>query len=538
MLCPVCQSPNLDDARFCGTCGTPLEPVSAPLDAPSPGLPPQTSLRGGAFVLEELLGAGGFGLTYRARETGLSREVAVKEFFPFGSTRQNGQVVPPMGVSQDDWRRELAAFREEALTLARFSHPAIVRAYAVWAENGTAYFAMEFLRGQSLQKKLDPGYPLPIGEAVQIIEHIGAALALVHETGLLHRDIKPDNILLCSGRSVLIDFGTARAFAADQTTPMTQLLTPGYAPLEQYGRRARFGPFTDVYALAATLYHALSGQAPPPSPDRAAGVELRPLEELNPLITPALARAVETALEISVPKRPPTVEAWLQLLQSALAPPPTPTPFVPIQNTAPTRTPTILPSPSTIIPPTPTPSVPYQLPVPQQPPRRVPASTPSDASLEIQLPPESRTPSWFWPTVFSIPVLLFLFWLWYDPARGDLRAFDNQIRPILSLSRTLQTSYSNLGTASESQIAGAAAGIVPSQQRIVATLNRLPLSSEEARFSRDQLLDAETERLSALQNIANGEDLNSAFQLLRRAERDKAIWYNDYTYLLHQHRLR
>ncbi len=328
MLCPVCQSPNADDARFCASCGAPL-----PADEIAPDahvLKPRTVLRGGAFVIEEMLGAGGFGLTYRARESALGREVAIKEFFPFGSTRKDGRIHPPATVSAEEWRRELSAFREEALTLARFSHPAIVRAYAVWAEGGTAYFAMEFLRGESLQKRLDSGKPLPVDEALSIIESIGEALARVHEAGLLHRDIKPDNILLCDGRTVLIDFGTAREFAADKTTPMTQLLTPGYAPLEQYGRRARFGPFTDVYALAATLYHALSGVAPAPAPDRAAGVELRPLDELNPKISPRLAHAVETALEVSVPKRPQTVSAWLHSLREAqkplppTAPPPSP----------------------------------------------------------------------------------------------------------------------------------------------------------------------------------------------------------------------
>src|SRR5689334_17784470 len=115
MLCPVCNSPNPDEARFCTSCGSPLEPVES---APAANfLAPRTTLRGGAFIIQDLLGAGGFGLTYRARESALGREVAVKEFFPFGSTRHNGRIVPPARVSSEEWACELGAFREEALTL-------------------------------------------------------------------------------------------------------------------------------------------------------------------------------------------------------------------------------------------------------------------------------------------------------------------------------------------------------------------------------------------------------------------------------------
>ncbi len=536
MLCPICHIENPDSALFCTSCGSPFVPPETAPDAHF--LPPRTALQNGAFVIEEPLGAGGFGLTYRARESKLGREVALKEFFPFGSTRQNGRVVPPSGVSSEDWTRELSAFREEALTLARFSHPAIVRAYAVWAQGGTAYFAMEFLRGQSLQKRLDGarGKAFPVEEALEIIESIGQALERVHEAGLLHRDIKPDNILLCEGRAVLIDFGTARAFASDKTTPMTQLLTPGYAPLEQYGKRARFGPYTDVYALAATLYHALAGSAPPSAPDRASGVELRPLEEQNPRVSPRLARAVEIALEISVPKRPQTVRDWLAVLRDAQKPSAPPVPVAPPRPAiSPVQNPTAVPLPDPISP-QPSP-VPQPFPVPRPNPAR---TVFPDAPIEI--PPDARTPRWFWPCLFGVPLVLLGFWWFHDPSRGDLQGFDAHVRPILTASRTVQNTLSGLKSSSpETFRAGVEARVLPLEQKIFANIGALAPTSEEALFSRDQLLDAQAARLAALETLARAQtnlDQANALESLRSADNERAIWRADYEFLMKQHRVR
>ncbi len=572
MICSVCQTPNAEDANFCRACGSPLEPLSEPVASDGAALAARTVLQRGAFVIEELLGAGGFGLTYRATENALGRTVAIKEFFPFGSTRDGLLVRSPAGVSPEEWRGSLEAFRQEALSLARFNHPAIVRAYAVWAENGTAYFAMEFLRGQSLQKRLDGGKPLPVDEALEIIESIGAALERVHEAGFLHRDIKPDNILLCDGRAVLIDFGTARAFASDKTTPMTQLLTPGYAPLEQYGRRARFGPFTDVYALAATIYHALSGHAPPPSTDRASGVELRALDELNPRISPRLARAVEAALEISVPKRPPSVQAWLHLLHEAQKP--SVAPPLPAQkpSVAPLATPLsiappttgdsssprttslssedVLPWPQTAPSGVPLPTSPTNAPFPSGPaptfppatstaPRRQPAA--SDVPFAPAIAPDARAPRWVVPTLVIVPLLLLAFWWNYDPARGDLRDFDARLRPILSLSQEAQAVLPSLDrTSPEAFAADLTQRALPPQQSVVSHLESLSARSDEALYSRDQLLDAQRDRLQALQNLSlarEDSERGAAVEELRRADQELRVWRDDYAYLKRQHRV-
>ena len=158
--------------------------------------------------------------------------------------------------------------------------------YGTFEENNTAYMVMELLRGKTLGQLVEERGPLPEAEAIGYIRRVGEALIVVHEASLLHRDLKPDNIMLTGdGEVVLIDFGTARAFAAGKTGRMTTMVTPGYAPLEQYGQSVRFGPFTDVYALAATLYHVLTGQMPAPATDRASGVDLVPPRTLNPAVS-------------------------------------------------------------------------------------------------------------------------------------------------------------------------------------------------------------------------------------------------------------
>jgi len=544
MLCPVCQTENAPDATICVACGAALTPLGTLGEGDSHALASGTKLARGAFLVGDLLGAGGFGLTYRATETALGRTVAIKEFFPFGSMRDGGRVRPPAGVNDEEWRTNLEAFRQEALSLARFNHPAIVRAYAVWAENGTAYFAMEFLRGQSLQGRLDGGFPLPLSEALEIIESIGAALERVHEAGFLHRDIKPDNILLCEGRAVLIDFGTARAFAGDATTPMTQVLTPGYAPLEQYGRRARFGPFTDVYALAATLYHALSGHAPPPATDRANGISLRPLDETNPLVSPRLARAVEAALNIPVPQRPQTVGAWLGLLRDAQLPLPKTAP-APMQSAAPASTTPLSPSelrPSTSQSGTSNTSAPRPNAQPAPPPPRAIPREPTapDVSYEPQIAPDARTPRWVLPTLVIVPLLALIWWWNYDPARADLRAFNRHIAPIWRQTQAAQTAFAALNrTTPEAFVADLQARALPPQQDAVTSLEALNPRSDEALFSRDQLLDAERDRLDALQNLADSQEdaqQNTALSQLSRADAELQTWHADFEFLKREHR--
>lgn len=158
-------------------------------------------------------------------------------------------------------------FLDEARVLAQFHHRGIVQVYSVFEENNTAYMVMEFVKGKTLQDLVDTRGPLPEKEVVGYITQAADALTAVHEAKLLHRDIKPENLMVTEdGRVVLVDFGTARAFAAGKAKHMTAMLTPGYAPLEQYGQEARFEPYTDLYALGGTCYHLLTGQMPVQAP--------------------------------------------------------------------------------------------------------------------------------------------------------------------------------------------------------------------------------------------------------------------------------
>jgi serine/threonine protein kinase len=278
-------------------------------------LPAGAHLLGGAYSVGKVLGQGGFGITYLGSDTRLRRAVAIKELFPFGCARRGAAVLSAGDWTPAQFAEARARFLEEGEILARFHHPGIVNVFAAFEENGTAYLVMEFLKGKTLQKMVDERGKLPEREAVAYALKVGEALEQIHRAGLLHRDIKPDNVIVTEdGRAVLVDFGSAREFAAGKTKRMTALLTPGYAPLEQYGQQARFGAYTDVYALAATLYHLLTGQPPVASTDRIQGVDLPPVQTLNKEVSASTARAVMQGLEMEIAKRPQSAGAFLHAL--------------------------------------------------------------------------------------------------------------------------------------------------------------------------------------------------------------------------------
>ena len=302
----------------------------------SPHLPPGTKLQGGKYTVGKVLGQGGFGITYQGADVPHNRPVAIKEFFPDGSSRRTNLLVPPTLLSGGGLQDALQSFLDEARTLTRFNHPGIVDVFDVFEENHTAYLVMETLaRGNPGQARCRAG-ALGAREVMELASRLTDALDVVHEAGLLHRDIKPDNIFLTQdGRTVLIDFGSARAYVSGQTVSHTRLVTPGYAPLEQYTTEAQFGPYTDIYALAATLYHAATGTQPPPVTDRLAGVELGALPAELP---PGLRTAIEQGLEIRVDARPATVAEFRSLLTQRVRPrreeDPTPAPQVPETRTS------------------------------------------------------------------------------------------------------------------------------------------------------------------------------------------------------------
>ena len=330
--CPVCQHPNLTGAKVCQSCGSPLRSPTG-MAGLSFALPVGTTLFNGRYVIERELGAGGFGITYKATDTLLSRPVAIKEFFLSGQcVRQGRSIVPMPTVSPQDYQAFRRAFIEEAQVLARIKHPNKVEVYDVFEENNTAYMVMEFVEGKNLLRLLEErGGVMDEREAIGYITQVAGALEAMHQAGYLHRDIKPENIMVTrDGRAVLIDFGAARQFITQKTKTMESVLTPGYAPLEQYTTRARFGPPLDIYALGATLYHLLTGQVPPAAPDRAQGVDLIPPHQLNPKISRQVSEAVVKAMAMRVDERPQSVREFINLLTgtsvSASAAPKAPAP--------------------------------------------------------------------------------------------------------------------------------------------------------------------------------------------------------------------
>ncbi|MCA0301290.1 MAG: protein kinase [Proteobacteria bacterium] len=272
----------------------------------------------GRFVITSILGQGGFGITYRARDEQLGREVAIKEYLPVSlAIRQDGVTVLPRSTKAAEdftWGRE--RFVAEGRTLASLNDaPAIVRVYDFLELNGTAYIVMELVRGETLEDRIKRQGKLSADEVNALLWPLLDGLEQVHKTGFLHRDIKPANILLREdGKPTLIDFGASRAAMAGRTTAMTAIFTPGYAAAEQM-TAAKQGPWTDIYGLSATLYHAITGTAPPSAFDRMLDDEYAPLTRLAPAgFPPGLLIGLDAGLAVRAAERPQTIAGWRSIL--------------------------------------------------------------------------------------------------------------------------------------------------------------------------------------------------------------------------------
>jgi serine/threonine protein kinase len=318
IVCTACGTDNADAAQTCTACGNTIAtPAAATLS-----LPVGADLGQGAYRVGKKLGQGGFAITYLGSETKIPRAVAVKEFFPSngGCARQNRTVCPGQ-FGRQAWDDAKKKFLAEAQALGKLSHPGIVRVYDSFEENDTAYIVMEFLRGETLDAIVEGRGAIPERDALDWIEQAGQALHAVHQANMLHRDLKPANMMLADGRGVvLIDFGAAREFTAGLSKSMSQVLTAGYAPLEQYGARAKFGPFTDIYGLAATLYHLVTNFVPTSSTDRVNGVDLDPPIKHNPKISRSTNDAVLWAMEMRPADRPQTIPEFLKALRGQPVP--------------------------------------------------------------------------------------------------------------------------------------------------------------------------------------------------------------------------
>src|SRR4028118_2226799 len=266
-------------------------------------LAPATVLQQGKYKINATLGIGGFGITYRAIHTHLNQTVVLKTLNE--SLRQH----PESAQFQQQ-------FIAEAQRLSRCQHSNIVRVIDFFEEAGQSFIAMDYIPGQTLAQIVETGQPLPEAQALHYIRQIASAVSTVHHSGLLHGDINPENILrrADSHLVMLIDFGIARDFTVGTKQTHTNLLSPGYAPIEQYLYDGKCTPATDIYALSATLYYLLSGVAPVAAPLRSR-IPLASLRQFQSHLSAGIERAILQGLEIDPHNRPQTVENWLTMLQ-------------------------------------------------------------------------------------------------------------------------------------------------------------------------------------------------------------------------------
>ena len=308
-----------------------------------------TGTRLGEYEIHNVLGQGGFGITYLANDTHLAKRVALKEYLPrdFATRTTGSTVVPNSSADAADYRWGLERFLDEARTLARFDHPHLNKVYRFFEANGTAYLVLEYIDGQTLSHLLTKYPTVPDTHLRRIIHEVLSGLEEVHRAGYVHRDIKPSNLMLRGdGSTVLLDFGAARQAVGQRSKSLTAILTPGYAPVEQYDTKAAdVGPWSDLYALGMVAYRCVSGVRDADLPDavtrarsqRKGGQELAPAIEVGEGVYAArFLKAIDWAIRVNEEERPQSIAAWRKALppldSKEEPPPPGPGPKPPVSK--------------------------------------------------------------------------------------------------------------------------------------------------------------------------------------------------------------
>ena len=313
-LCFGCMKENENPGQRCSHCGFDIKEYMNTCSTRV--LRPGTILNG-QYLVGKVLGEGGFGITYLAFDLNLNLPTAIKEYFPVGLAVREVTEMRTNRISafsrdkQYYFENGLKSFTEEARSLIRFrQEKGIVQVNTFFYENGTAYMVMEYIRGKSLKQYLrERNMPLSERETLEIMTPVLQVLEKIHEAGIIHRDISPDNIMLGeNGKVCLIDFGAARMITGAETRSLEVVLKPGYTPFEQYHSHGKMGPWTDVYAVCATMYRMLSGKVPQEALFRLEKDHLESLYELAkkgecPPLSWSTSSAVEKGMAIRSEER-------------------------------------------------------------------------------------------------------------------------------------------------------------------------------------------------------------------------------------------
>lgn len=308
-----------EKAGFCTRCGFDERTYQV-----SPHHLRTRSILNGKYLVGRSLGEGGFGITYLGWDLNLDLKVAIKEYYPSGFvTRENTfttSVMPYGGEKTEFFQKGRERFVYEAKRLAKFyTLPGIVSVKDFFLENGTAYIVMEFVEGETLKQRLArTGGKLPAQEMLEMVRPLIYSLAQVHAAGIIHRDISPDNVMLTKNAGLkLLDFGAAREYGAMDNVSRTILVKPGYAPEEQYRTKGRQGPWTDIYALCATIYRAITGVTPPESIARLENDDVMPPSQLGIPIAPHQEAALMKGMAVFQQSRYQSVEELAAALYTA-----------------------------------------------------------------------------------------------------------------------------------------------------------------------------------------------------------------------------
>lgn len=318
--CYNCMSLVGQDSTFCRYCGKNLRESS---DMSPYQLKPGTVLQN-RYLIGSVLGEGGFGITYIGLDKVLAKRVAVKEFYPAGAAHRasvvSGDVIITRG-KEPMYRRGVERFVQEARSLAAFSsEDGIVDVLDTFQANNTAYIVMEYLEGNTLKALLKTKGVFDASDLIKLMEPVMKSLSVMHRTGFIHRDISPDNIMLTNnGKLKLMDFGSALYFL-NQDSELSVMLKQGYAPVEQYSSRSQQGPYTDVYALCATIYTCITGTVPENSLDRSRYDTLVPPSAKGVRISPVHEKALLHGLQPNAAVRCPDMETLMREFNGTIDP--------------------------------------------------------------------------------------------------------------------------------------------------------------------------------------------------------------------------